>query len=157
MHLDKFQWVLVFSDACGPFGWRIRSLICRFTVLPPFLPFLSRIPVLLRFSPTLISLSFSPSWMILRVHFPVLGLKLCILPFTSPASTASVSEHLALIAEGGSFRHLPAEVWSACFVCGQFSAALLKPPTLLICGTQRPGSPCWDTQELGDPASEEYV
>lgn len=109
------------------------------------------------FLPHINLLVFSASWTILRVHFPVLGLKLCILPLTSPTSTASVSEHLAVIAEGGSFRHLPAEVWSACFVCGQFSAALLKPPTLLICGTQRPRSPCWDTQDLGGLASEEYV
>lgn len=63
----------------------------------------------------------------------------------------------ALIAEGGSFQSLKAEVWSACSVCGQFPAALLQLPTLLFHGTHRPGSPCWYTQDLGGPASEEYA
>lgn len=67
------MWVFVCNDACGPFGWKVGSLVCRFTVFLPFPPFLPLISSNAAFLSHVCLLVFSVLWTSLSFHFPVLG------------------------------------------------------------------------------------
>lgn len=108
MHLDRFSGCLFLMMRVGRLdGGSDPSFVGSQS--SPFSLLSSSNSRVAAFLPHVHLLVFSASQTILRVHFLVLTLKLCVLPFpcftsnTSPALTASISERPALIAEGALF------------------------------------------------------